>query len=132
MFKKIIIYIWELPQHLVALIMLKFLKLDSKEQYKNATVYMVNSKKGFGVSLGNYIILSTRFYNKEKTIKHEYGHTRQSYMFGPLYLLIIGLPSVTQNILSSILYKKGYPKMYNNYYNRYPENWADKLGGVVR
>lgn len=31
--------------------------------------------------------------DSEKTIKHEYGHQLQSYILGPLYLLIIGLPS---------------------------------------
>lgn len=132
MTRKIIFYVWQLPQHLLALLMLMFLKVEGKKEHKSATVYLVDSKRIFGISLGNYIILHKDFGDMERTIKHEFGHTLQSYMFGPLYLLIIGLPSVIQNILSSIFYKLGKPEMHRNYYKRYPENWADKLGGVDR
>ena len=83
-----------------------------------------------GISLGTIIILST--IHNETTLKHEYGHTKQSLIFGWLYLLVIGLPSISMNILSSILFKRGKPKFALNYYNRWPENWADKLGNVNR
>jgi hypothetical protein len=60
---------------------------------------------------------------------HEYGHTRQSEMLGPSYLLVVGIPS-----LSKVLYSKWYRKKYGckwaNYFNAFPESWADKLGGV--
>jgi len=132
MIKKIAIHIWEFPQHLLAFILLKVFKISHKEKYKTATVYYIDSKFMFGASLGEYILIHKDWSNMKKTIKHEYGHTLQSYMFGPLYLLIIGLPSVIQNILSSIFYKLGKPEMHRNYYKRYPESWADKLGGVDR
>jgi hypothetical protein len=91
-----------------------------------------------GASLGNFILLDELYkqyypekspyrYMLENTAKHEHGHQIQSLYFGFLYLLIIGLPSVLNNIRSRIANKDS-----KWYYSRYPEKWADKLGGVER
>lgn len=124
---------WELPQTLLGLILLLFTKGYGKkpDRMKFANVYWRTPR--WGVSLGPIIILGKVFddyFSKEKQIqvsKHEHGHTIQSLMFGPIYLLIIGLPSITFNIMTrwGLLKNK-------DYYTRYPENWADKLGKVVR
>jgi len=67
------------------------------------------------------------------TTKHEYGHTIQSMIFGPLYLIVVGLPSVMQNIIGVILLRRFDKHEYSYaYYNRYPEKWADRLGGVEK
>lgn len=60
---------------------------------------------------------------------HEWGHSIQSLIFGPLYLLVIGIPSVMRGSISHWHYNKN-----DNwdYYNGFPENWADKIGGVQR
>jgi hypothetical protein len=58
---------------------------------------------------------------------HELGHQRQSEMFGPLYLLIVGLPSI---IRARIWVGRKLPPL--DYYKGWPENQADKLGGVER
>lgn len=78
-----------------------------------------------GASLGRYIVLKP--HHSMTTIRHEYGHVRQSRMLGPLYLFVVGIPSAINNLRS-----RKDPKVYENYYNMYPENWADKLGGVTR
>jgi hypothetical protein len=100
-------------------------KISSIDDYKDITVYWIK-EAGWGVSLGNYIFLD-RTYNS-KTVEHEYGHSRQSRLLGPAYLFVIGIPSITMNILSRLL--KG--RFADNYYKRWPESWADKLGGVTR
>jgi hypothetical protein len=48
-------------------------------------------------------------------------------MLGPLYLFIVGIPSVTMNMLTKAKILKR-----ENYYKRWPETWADKLGKVKR
>ena len=74
------------------------------------------------MTLGNYIFISPRA--TENTIKHEYGHTRQSLYLGPLYLIIIGIPS----ILWAMTHRTIAPdKSYKWFYT---EAWADKLGDV--
>lgn len=63
---------------------------------------------------------------RARTKKHEYGHSKQSLYLGPLYLIVVGLPSITW----AELYKNF--KREISYYDVYPENWADKLGEVNR
>lgn len=62
-----------------------------------------------------------------RTKKHEYGHSRQSLYLGPLYLIVVGLPSI---IWAGFVYNLVRKEI--SYYDVYPENWADKLGGVNR
>ena len=136
MIKKILLWLHQLPQHILACIILS---MNNKKDIRISTfdngkikVYFV--EKGVfkcGISLGNYIILHKKYYDRGmltvKTAKHEYGHSIQSRYFGWFYLIFIGLPSITNNIISRI-----YKKDEVWYYNRYPEKWADDLGEVHR
>lgn len=54
------------------------------------------------------------------------GHAKQSRLLGPLYLIVIGLPS----ILWAGIHGKVAPR--KSYYWFYTERWADRLGGVGR
>jgi len=116
-------YLWQVPQHLLGIIIMAFTNVSSTRIYKNSKVYLTNSN--FGVSLGQYIIVPK--WADQNTIQHEYGHSVQSLYFGPLYLFVIGIPSLTMNVLTRIKVLRA-----DRYYRRWPENWADKLGGVKR
>jgi len=128
---KLLIFIWMLPQNLIGLLIILLYKAQKYEIYRGCVVYQISSKFLSGGSLGRYIVLEDAYFaHPDKafnTIKHEYGHYRQGLIFGPLYLLVIGLPSVINNLISRK--DKQYRK---NYYKRYPEKWADTLGGVKR
>lgn len=78
-----------------------------------------------GISLGNTIVVRRPYSAIPNTWAHEYGHTRQSLYLGPLYLFVVGLPS----LLWAAFWNPG---MKASYYSFYTEKWADKLGGVVR
>ena len=94
-------------------------------QYQNGIAVVKQFPAG-GVSLGEYIIIHKNC-DDEETRKHELGHRRQSRMLGPLYLLVVGIPSVFLCLMA----KKS--KTINaHYYEHFPENWANKLGGVNR
>ena len=43
-------------------------------------------------------------------------------MLGPLYLIVVGLPSLIHNIFCNC------KKHNHDYYDVYPERWANKLG----
>jgi len=119
-------FTWELPQTILGLILLVLTSGYGFEKMKYAKVYWRQVK--WGISLGMFILLGRVYLpTKETTTKHEHGHSIQSMMFGPLYLIVIGLPSITFNILTMLKILKP-----EDYYFRYPENWADKLGGVTR
>ena len=64
---------------------------------------------------------------RRHVVVHEYGHTVQSLILGPFYLLAVGLPSV----LWANVYCRREPrfkKLGIGYTDRYPENGADRLG----
>lgn len=84
-----------------------------------------SKKMNGGISLGRYIILSDRNGTKYNTWYHERGHSIQSMYLGPLYLLVIGLPSL-------LWAAWGNEDRNRSYYSFYTERWADKLGGVKR
>ena len=57
---------------------------------------------------------------------HEYGHTIQSLIFGPLYLMAVGLPSILWSFLPVFVRKRDVEKI--SYFSGYPERWANHLG----
>lgn len=119
-------WLWQLPQHLLALALITvYRKRAAVEAYRGSTVYWILGG-GFGVSLGQYIFLDV-CRKTSKSLPHEYGHSRQSLLLGPLYLIVVGLPSITMNILSRLRVLRA-----DRYYKRWPESWADRLGGVTR
>ena len=124
--KKVLLFIWQLPQNILGLLVILF--TASK---KSSCFWESKKLLNFGVSLGNYIIFG---YGPSKTsIQHEQGHQKQSLYLGWLYLLIIGLPSITFNI-ADILFHKNWKRQdrIKWYYNLPWEHWADKLGNVNR
>lgn len=122
--KDILLYLWQLPQNLVGLL-LRVIYKGTDSAYESAKVRRSTKMLG-GISLGRYVIVGR--WASRKTVMHEYGHCRQSLYLGPLYLLIIGLPS----IIWAGLYGRAIPRTENGYYRFYTERWADKLGEVKR
>ena len=102
-----------------------FLKNVSKEKYEDITYYYCKKFSG-GISLGNYIISYSR---NALTIKHEHGHQKQSLYLGPLYLFVIGIPSICW---AGLYGTKLFPYKENGYYEFYTERWAEQLGKVNR
>ena len=118
--KNTLLFLWQLPQNLVGLVLrLAYKGYDS--EYNGSLVRRSTNMRG-GISLGKYIIVSQ--WSKKETIMHEYGHCVQSRYLGWLYLLVIGL----QSILHAALCKC----KNHNYFNMWFEKWADKLGNVQR
>lgn len=122
--KNILLWIWQFPQHIVGLLILLFIKGESKHKFDGITYYYYDHFPG-GISLGNYMILGDKW---SQSIKHEYGHTLQSRILGPLYLPTVGLCSITW----AGLYGSVIKETNNGYYKFWTEKWADKLGKVKR
>ncbi|MBQ4253451.1 MAG: hypothetical protein II712_01350, partial [Erysipelotrichaceae bacterium] len=76
-----------------------------------------------GLSLGMFIFV---WPDDRRVVLHEYGHTVQSRILGPLYLLIIGIPSALWCNLPALRRKRDAAKI--SYSSFYPEKWADSLG----
>jgi hypothetical protein len=133
---KIIIYIWQLPQHILAWILVLLLGASTSRNESLSVLTHSYDKGPYALCLGDHIFIRrSRFrmqHITDRILAHEHGHAIQSHMLGPFYLLIVGIPSVAQNLLGELLRKFGYEEYRMNYYNRFPEKWADKLGGVDR
>jgi hypothetical protein len=126
---RILRYLWQLPQHIVGLLVKLVTSASLVNEYKTSRVYIA-ARYHFGVSLGEYIIVSSG-YTSKNVIAHEYGHSRQSLMLGPLYLIVIGLPSALGNIWDRVAHKSWTVSNRIRWYYSQPwEAWADKLGGV--
>ena len=120
----LLLYTWCLPQTLLGFIVKTITKKELIMVTNGAAFY--EAKINGGVSLGKYILLSKSCAKSSYTINHEYGHFKQSLMLGPLYLFVIGLPS----IIWCNCFGKYRTKHNISYYSFYTEKWADKLGGV--
>ena len=136
--KNLLLYLWQLPQNLLALILLLFYKEEKSLMYKGVKFHIVGKKFPGGVSLGCHALVKYYPHNKHTwdTIKHEWGHTRQSTKWGWLYLIIIGLPSIVCCWYSKHYHTKerGWTQEASDkwYYNLPWEKKAEENGGVKR
>jgi hypothetical protein len=130
-FKGIFLSVWECLQNFVGFVAFWLYKgeiLENKDVYgvndDFVTIKICDNLKG-GVSLGEYILIGkNKFRNNAWSVtRHEFGHTKQSRILGPLYLFVIGIPSILHASIGLT---------DEVYYKFYTEKWADKLGGVTR
>jgi len=120
--KEFFLYIWQLPQNLLGIILVLFYRPESHfivvENSCRLRIYTA-SRFPSGISLGKYIIMQSP---GKVSLRHEIGHSYQSRKLGWLYIPVIGIWSFTRCWLR--LFKTG------EYYTHFPESQADKLGGV--
>ncbi len=132
-------FTWEIIQTIVGSLVVIYVKIVDKSSFiaynKEFKVFYVmqNCLPG-SVSLGGFVLVRNYLNDYGEmgskvlstTIAHETGHSIQSRYLGPLYLLVIGIPS----FLHAVYCK--YFKGFEGYYSFYTEKWADYLGRVNR
>ena len=122
--KRFLLAIWQAPQILLGLLVALVLKARPSLRLDcGARVWWCSAL--LGVSFGPIIVLYERAELRDQL--HEIGHSKQSLLLGPFYLLVVGILSLAMNLLTRAKVLRA-----DRYYNRWPESWADKLGGVVR
>jgi hypothetical protein len=129
-----VLFIWELQQNLLGLLVYASFKIQKKIlNVELEDHHFVFETQKTGVSLGWFIFWisnGNRFpHLKNDCRMHEFGHSKQSTMLGPVYLFVVGIPSLLRVIYGKWYYKKNSIR-WKNYYSAFPENWADKLGSV--
>ena len=123
---------WGLPQNVFGALASLVLR-GERFRYHGALVTLYRPVKSisnrFGFSLGSFIFMPEGWSEgtRRRLVVHEYGHTVQSLMLGPLYLLVVALPSV---IWSKRYFRTGSKYLTRGiaYTDRFPENEADRLG----
>ena len=102
--------------------------------YKSCIVLFWGVSKG--LSAGLFIFVPGHLANgfseddPPTVVDHEYGHSVQSAILGPLYMIIVGLPSMLWCNLRIV--KNWRHRRRIDYYSLPVEKWADRLGGVDR
>lgn len=80
-------------------------------------------------TLGRFVFMNEGLSGeeRERLLVHEYGHTVQSILYGPLYLAVVGIPSVLR--FRRFYTKKGRKESKGTLYSSgFPENQANRLG----
>lgn len=149
---------WGLPQNLLGLIIFLLLGRQERRRYHGAIATLFGQKallpQNGAFSLGMFLFIPLSWGEEmiEKTLVHEYGHSIQSMILGPLYLPAVALPSVVWaqiwpaslnrarkalnragSVATAQRLSHGELDRLNRranlrYTSRYPENWANALG----
>lgn len=126
--------LWELPQDVLGLLVLGGARaLGDVVALERDKGRLFVESRSLGVSLGYFVFWSrgrNRYFQADSLMKrHEYGHSFQSRWLGPLYLPLVGVPSVSR-VFYGMAYREVKGTRWLNYYGGYPESWADRLGGI--
>ena len=131
--KKILFRVWQwtwgFPQSLLGLIFRLVYRNCPRSEYHNAVV--THWPKGGSMGVGMYLFLGTggNDEHKAQVLVHEFGHSVQSMILGPLFLPIMGIPSFLWANLKPC--KKLRREKGVSYYSFYPESNANWLGSIV-
>ena len=120
-------WLWQFPQNILALCIEGILcQAAYREGKADGNTIIVNIVLPSAMSLGDYLFVNPM--SSQKSIQHECGHSKQSDILGPLYLIVIGIPSLLHNMAHYLCSKIG---IKWNYYSFYTEYWANKLVGIT-
>ena len=127
-FVNIFLLLYQLPQLIIGVIGLAIFKNYTKYSNEYTKVNVLAVDKGFVCGSACFsagpIIFITPCCN-DITKRHETGHSKQSLYFGPLFLLVVAIPSVC-----IFWYRRLFKKSHYWYHSKWPENHADKLAGI--
>ncbi len=130
----IIAALWQLPQNLVGLFLLFSLTITRKIRKIEFERKHCFISTEIAISLGYFLFWTGGDENEPSknslVIKeHEYGHSIQSMLLGPLYLIVVGIPSVSRAIYAMQFYRK-HRTPWTHYFDAFPENWANRLAKI--
>ena len=117
---------WGLPQTLVGLTVFLICRLRKCRSFPVGGAVCTEWKRADGISLGLFFFCPPW----GGLHLHEYGHTHQSLLFGPLYLLFVSLPSLLWAglpVFTKYRSRRGVP-----YSRLYCEGWADRIASKYR
>lgn len=131
---------WGILQTLLGLIVFLCHLRDRHYFYHGAVITEWKSRSSVSLGLFVFVTAEPVFYNKLKRAHtmqelfarlrvHEYGHTIQSLILGPAYLIVIGIPSSLWGFLPHLQRKRKAQQL--SYFSFFTEKWANRLGEWV-
>ena len=121
-------FTWGLPQNLVGAAFYLYYRAKGCPHFPyQGALAVVWTRRSGSMSMGRFLFLHPDWTPADRhLLRHEYGHTIQSLLLGPLYLPAVGLPSVLWAGLPC--FRRLRVKTRRSYYSVYPESWADRCG----
>jgi len=121
---------WGLPVNAVGLLIFLFFRVRGckHEKFGRAVITYVPWNQG-GLSMGLFIFMRANHPSEVWTYNtriHEYGHTWQCLILGPLYYPVIAIPSMLWCNIPAL--RKLREKYHISYFVFYPEKWANAWG----
>ena len=123
-------FTWGLSVNLVGLVVFLCCKRFPRERFCGSIVTCLPGNSG-GVSLGCFIFACTRNVRENRGLcAHEYGHTIQCLVLGPLYWVVIAVPSVIWRHCFAG-YRKKHAVPYDALYcEHWATAWGNRWGGM--
>lgn len=117
-----------LPQNLIGAVLMLALKVRhpgrASGRYRECRTFSWD--RSGSMSLGMFLFLGNAGKRLPFVRAHEYGHSIQSLILGPLYLPVIGIPSFLRANVPFLA--KNWKSGKASYYDFYPERWANRAG----
>lgn len=130
---------WGGIQTLLGAIVFLLHRKDTHYSYHGAIVTEWSGKSSVSIGMFVFVTREPYFYDKLKAqytmqelsrrlLVHEYGHTIQSLILGPVYLIAMGIPSTLWGFLPGCGKKR---QQGVSYFSFFTERWANALGEKV-
>ena len=119
--------LWGLPQNVIGATMAIVLRLKGAPHGLFRLALVSEWGMDAGLSLGFFIFVPKA--SSRPLLIHEYGHTMQSLLLGPLYLIVVVVPSLIWAGLPALARYRTRAKV--SYYAHPIEHWADLAGTRV-
>ena len=123
--KNLLFWIWQwtwgFPQTLIGLIVMLLNHGRPKELYRGCVVTRWENRGSMG--MGMFLFLGC---DNPQVRVHEFGHSVQSLILGPLFLPVMGIPSFLWCNLP--VFRRMRKERGVSYYAFYPESSANRLG----
>ncbi|MCQ2409031.1 MAG: hypothetical protein MJ068_00645 [Clostridia bacterium] len=105
--------------------------IKCKHEFYHGAILTYHEGDWGGVSMGPFIFVNGKRWETwvKETRVHEYGHTIQSLILGPLYFFVIGIPSMIW--CNAKKFRDMRERGEKNYFDLYCESGANTLGALV-
>ena len=125
---------WGIVQNVLGAMICLFLLLRDPHRRRRRYHGAIVTEWGLRSSMGLGMFIFFGHWREPKAYRdavlvHEYGHTVQSCLLGPLFLPVIGLPSVVWAFTP--VFARWRRQGRYSYYDFYPEKWANHEGERV-
>jgi len=125
-------FTWGIAQNLLGIFILLILTIKNPKRkhsfYHGALV--TEWKLSFSCGCGMFIFYGHAGSNvADVVLVHEYGHTLQSIVLGPLFMFIIAIPSMLWAFIPACVKLRKEKNI--KYVSFYPESWANQWGEKI-